>query len=47
MSMDQVVTLMQREIKNASNTDADSEDPGTESDSSYIGATSDTYDPDE
>ena len=45
--MDKIVTLVQREIKNAPSTDADSDDSGTESDSSYIGATSDTYDPDE
>ena len=42
LSMDKIVTLVQREIKNASSTDADSDDSGTESDSSYIGATSDT-----
>ena len=47
LSMDEIVTRMQLEIKNASNTDADSDDSGTESDSSYIGTTSDTYDPDE
>ena len=47
LSMDKIVTLVQREIKNASSTDADSDNSGTESDSSYIGATSDTYDPDE
>ena len=47
LSMDKIVMLVQREIKNASNTDADSDDSGAESDSSYIGATSDTYDPEE
>ena len=46
LPMDEIVTRMQLKIKNASNTDADS-DSGTESDSSYIGTTSDTYDPDE
>ena len=47
LSMDQIVTRVLNEVKKASNTDADSEDSGDESDSSYIGATSETYDSEE
>ena len=39
LSMDQIVTRVLHEVKKALNTDADSEDSGAESDSSYIGAT--------
>ena len=47
LSMDQIVTRVLHEVKKASNTNADSEDSGAESGSSYIGVTSETCDSEE